>query len=110
MSDKPIVAFSRDEVPEGHTDWERWRGMTDEEAERAALADPDNPPIPPHVLAEAEIVRPEDRAKVPVYIRLDPDLVEFFKADGPGYQTRINAALREHVERAQAPRRRPAGG
>jgi uncharacterized protein (DUF4415 family) len=33
--------------------------------------------------------------KVRISIGLDPDIVEFFQKDGPGYQTRINAALRE---------------
>jgi len=31
-------------------------------------------------------------------LRLDADLLEWFKRDGEGYQTRINAALREYVE------------
>jgi len=30
-----------------------------------------------------------------VTLRLDPDVVEAFKADGPGWQSRVNAALRE---------------
>ena len=34
-------------------------------------------------------------------LRLDADLLEWFKRDGDGYQTRINAALREYVERHQ---------
>ena len=88
----------------------RLRALTDDEVEQAAAADPDNPPVPEHVLAEAVLVRPEDRAGVPVSIRLDPDLLDFFKAGGPGYQARINAALREHVDRARAPKRRLAGG
>ena len=32
-------------------------------------------------------------------LRLDADLLEWFKRGGEGYQTRINAALREYVER-----------
>jgi uncharacterized protein (DUF4415 family) len=32
-------------------------------------------------------------------LRLDADLLEWFKSGGDGYQTRINAALREYVER-----------
>jgi len=32
-------------------------------------------------------------------LRLDVDLLEWFKRDGEGYQTRINAALREYVAR-----------
>jgi uncharacterized protein (DUF4415 family) len=39
---------------------------------------------------------PETR-KQPVKIRLDPDLVAALRASGPGWQTRVNAALREAV-------------
>jgi uncharacterized protein (DUF4415 family) len=34
-------------------------------------------------------------------LRLDADLLEWFRRGGDGYQTRINAALREYVERHQ---------
>jgi len=34
-----------------------------------------------------------------ISLRLDADLLEWFKRGGEGYQTRINAALREYVER-----------
>jgi uncharacterized protein (DUF4415 family) len=33
-----------------------------------------------------------------VTIRLDVDMLDWFKAEGPGYQTRINQVLREHME------------
>lgn len=33
--------------------------------------------------------------KMSVTIRLDPDVVQRFKHDGPGWQVRINAALRK---------------
>lgn len=36
--------------------------------------------------------------KTPVSLRLDPDVLAFFKADGPGYQTRINAVLRSYMQ------------
>jgi uncharacterized protein (DUF4415 family) len=32
--------------------------------------------------------------KVPVSVRLDRDVLEWFKAQGPRYQSRINAVLR----------------
>lgn len=35
--------------------------------------------------------------KQPLSLRLDADLVAWFKASGEGYQTRINDALREYV-------------
>jgi uncharacterized protein (DUF4415 family) len=42
--------------------------------------------------------RPRSEApKKPVSLRLDPDVLEHFKASGPGWQTRINDALRKAV-------------
>lgn len=38
-----------------------------------------------------------DMKKVPVNIRLSPDVVARFKADGPGWQTRIDEALKEWI-------------
>lgn len=32
-----------------------------------------------------------------ISIRLDPDVLAAFRADGPGWQTRINDALRKHA-------------
>ena len=37
--------------------------------------------------------------KLPTSVRLDADILEFFKSKGAGYQSRINAALRVEVER-----------
>jgi uncharacterized protein (DUF4415 family) len=36
--------------------------------------------------------------KLPITIRLDQDVVAWFKRGGPGYQSRINAVLRAYVE------------
>lgn len=38
-------------------------------------------------------------AKVPVSIRLSPDVVTYFKSQGPGWQSRIDEALRKVVNR-----------
>ena len=40
--------------------------------------------------------------KKPVAMRLDADVLDWFKRQGPGYQTRINEILREHMERQSA--------
>ena len=37
--------------------------------------------------------------KVLTSLRLDADILEFFKSQGAGYQSRINSALRKAVER-----------
>jgi uncharacterized protein (DUF4415 family) len=39
--------------------------------------------------------------KKQITLRLDPDVVEFFKAGGRGYQSSINAALRRYMEARQ---------
>ncbi len=36
--------------------------------------------------------------KKPVTLRLDADVLEWFKSTGKGYQTRINAILRSYFE------------
>ena len=38
--------------------------------------------------------------KIPVSIRLSPEVVQHFKAKGPGWQSRIDNALRKIVRRA----------
>lgn len=42
-----------------------------------------------------------ERVKTSVTIRLDADVVERYKADGPGWQTRMNEDLREGARRRQ---------
>ena len=39
--------------------------------------------------------------KQPVTIRLDADVLEWFRSQGPGYQTRINRLLRRFMELQQ---------
>jgi uncharacterized protein (DUF4415 family) len=46
--------------------------------------------------AKAELRVPQ--TKKGVYLRLDPDLIDWLKRQGPGYQTRINAILRSYME------------
>jgi uncharacterized protein (DUF4415 family) len=45
----------------------------------------------------SEIVYPE--RKQSVHLRLDPEILNFFRGQGPGYQTRINQVLRSYVNR-----------
>jgi len=46
------------------------------------------------VAERGEFYRP---VKEQITLRLDKDVIAWFKAGGQGYQTRINEALREHV-------------
>lgn len=42
--------------------------------------------------------------KKPIALRLDADVLAWFKQDGDGYQTRINAALREYMAQHRSER------
>jgi uncharacterized protein (DUF4415 family) len=55
----------------------------------------------PELAASARRVRGKQRAptKQLVSLRLDRSVIEAFQADGPGWQSRMNAALREAVRR-----------
>jgi uncharacterized protein (DUF4415 family) len=50
--------------------------------------------------------RQQAPTKVLTTIRLDADVLAFFRAQGRGYQTRINEELRRVKERGQGTRRR----
>ncbi|MGZ5202677.1 MAG: BrnA antitoxin family protein [Telluria sp.] len=45
---------------------------------------------------------PNGGVKQIVTIRLDVDMLEWFKSAGPGYQTRINQVLRAHMDAQRA--------
>ena len=54
-------------------------------------------------IAKRKVGRPKAAVtKQTIAIRLDPDVLEAFKATGPGWQTRMNEALREWIERQRA--------
>lgn len=56
----------------------------------------------PEVIAAAKRARGRPklvRPKAHITLRLDADIVEAFKAEGPGWQTRINDALARAVKR-----------
>ena len=60
----------------------------------------DSPEITPEMFAKAVVRRglqPESR-KTQLTIRLDSDVLAWYKAQGRGYQTRINALLRAYME------------
>ena len=44
------------------------------------------------------------KPKVGIHIKLDADIIDFFKKEGSGYQTRINAALKSFVKHAMKQR------
>ncbi len=79
---------------EGKTDWERLR------LEEAAGIEPDEDPDEGEFdWSRAQVTMP--RPKQAISVRLDADVIEFFKSRGRGYQTRINAVLRSYMKAHQ---------
>jgi uncharacterized protein (DUF4415 family) len=81
---------------------------TDEEIARQIAEDPDTAPeLTDEFFDKADLrvgdklIRrgrpPLDTRKKLVSLRLDQDVIERFRAGGPGWQSRINAVLRKHV-------------
>jgi uncharacterized protein (DUF4415 family) len=75
---------------EGRTDW----GMSQQEAMRRRRADPEAPL--PYAGWKDTITVELPEPKEQVTLRLDRDVLRWFRARGRGYQTRINAVLRSY--------------
>ncbi|HEX6143767.1 MAG TPA: BrnA antitoxin family protein [Geminicoccaceae bacterium] len=101
--DGHIVRYTSEELAQmraegkSQTDWARVDAMTEEELEAAIASDPDWADLPEDWVKHATAYDPRGPKKQ-VTLRLDPDVLAWFKARGAGYQTRINAALRAFVE------------
>lgn len=82
--------------PKSVTDWARIDAMRDEDIDYS-----DIPPITPEMFAKdmvkkgGVLVR---RVKQPVTLRVEADVLEWFKARGKGYQTEMNAVLAAYVK------------
>ena len=73
------------------SDLKRLRNLKDEEIDYS-----DIPELDEAFFKKAVIVLPQPKASVS--IRLDQEVLDWFKAQGKGYQTRINALLRAYME------------
>ena len=73
------------------SDVKRLRNLKDEEIDYS-----DIPELDEAFFEKAVIVLPQPKASVS--IRLDQEVLDWFKSQGKGYQTRINALLRAYME------------
>ncbi|MGA2608184.1 MAG: BrnA antitoxin family protein [Terriglobia bacterium] len=76
------------------TDWQRIEPMKDQDIDVS-----DNPELDEQFFKEA-IWWPAPKQQIT--LRLDPDVLAFFRKGGRGYQTTINAVLRKYVEACKA--------
>ena len=104
-----IARFSADKIRrkiargESKTDWKRVEATSQSEVER--LADKDEGRLAPDWESTVMVGLPP--TKQDIHIRLDGDILDWFRERGRGYQTRINAVLRAFVQmrrRVERPR------
>lgn len=72
------------------TDWKHLATVKDKDIDTS-----DIPELDEDFFRQAEIKLPPKQS---ITIRLDSDVLEWFKAHGQGYQTRINKLLRSYME------------
>jgi uncharacterized protein (DUF4415 family) len=104
MSGRLTRRRSGEGLEESRTDWERIDRLSDKEIAEAIRSDPDSFDPGEEWLETAAVPHPAVR-KERLTVRLDADMVEWFRGQGRGYQTRMNAVLRafyEHERRKRA--------
>ncbi len=80
------------------TDWDRVDKIRDKNIDFS-----DNPEVTPEMFAKAVLrngLKPVGR-KTQVTLRIDEDVLSWFKKQGRGYQTRINSLLKAYKEAHQ---------
>ena len=87
----------------GKTDWAAVDALTDAEIEAAVRNDPDAVPLDVDWSQAVLVIPPKKRA---ISIRVDDDVLDYFKKQGAGYQRRMNAVLRSYMDQTSGPKKR----
>lgn len=104
MKKERIVTRRWDDRRKGKTDWARFDAMSEAEIEAAIASDPDWDEFKDIDWSNAVLVMPA--RKKAISIRVDEDVLDFFKKEGAGYQRRINAVLRSYMQQKAKPKKR----
>lgn len=91
---------SRYAPSKGKTDWAALDALTDEQIEESTKNDSDW--SEDWNWGEAVLVIPPK--KKAISIRVDEDVLDYFKKEGAGYQRRINAVLRSYMQQKRKKR------
>lgn len=91
LRERQMTVKKRDLKKQSLTEWKRIDSMKDEDIDLLDIAELDD-----NFFKNAELVLP--KPKVVVTLRVDADVMEWFRAKGKGYQTMMNAVLKGWVE------------
>ena len=95
MSEKITKTTLDEQSGSSRTDWERADALSEEELERLIVEDPDAD-VENSDWTKAELFIP--RRKDSIHLRIDPDVLGWYKQQGRGYLTRMHAVLRAYYE------------
>ena len=104
MKKEHIVTRKWGDRRKGKTDWARVDALTDEDITKAIANDPDWAGLEDIDWSDAVLVMPAK--KKAISIRVDEDVLDFFRKEGDGYQRRINAVLRSYMQQKAKPKKR----
>jgi uncharacterized protein (DUF4415 family) len=104
MKKERIVTRRWGDRRKGKTDWARFDAMTAEEVEASIANDPDWAEFKDIDWSDAVLVMPS--RKKAISIRVDEDVLDYFKSQGDGYQRRMNAVLRSYMQQKAKPKKR----
>ena len=100
MKKESTYRYTLENAPKGRTDHAYLDSLTEEQLRASIADDPDWAGNQEIDWSNAVWVIPEP--KKPISIRIEPDILSFFKEQGPGYQKRIQAVLRTYVDQMRA--------
>jgi uncharacterized protein (DUF4415 family) len=103
MKKENIVTRKWGDRRKGKTDWARVDKLSDADIAKAVANDPDAAPIDID-WSDAVLVMPA--RKKAISIRVDEDVLDYFKSQGDGYQRRMNAVLRSYMQQKAKPKKR----
>lgn len=93
-----IVRYSSKEIDEmirrgeDMTDWAKVDALTEEELVASIDFEEEGHPVPGTAMIGLPPIKKQ------ITLRLDREIIHWFKSQRPGYQTRINAVLRAYVD------------
>ncbi len=108
MKEENIRSYTVEEIRamrargESQTDWTKVDAMTEKDIEAAIASDPEEAGIE-WDWDSAKLVMPQPKEHI--NLRVDADVLNFFKSQGKGYQTRMNAVLRSYMAAPQEKQR-----
>ncbi|MDP6629572.1 MAG: BrnA antitoxin family protein [Kiritimatiellia bacterium] len=85
---------AKNTIRESRTDWKRLEAMPDSDIDVS-----DIPTLDKSFFDRAHVRLPQRKRSIS--LRVDPDVLEWFKHQGRGYQTRINQVLKAYVQAHQ---------